>query len=291
MNIFKDKIVLMATAVVILGGFYALQEPTAESKSEAVVTETETMTDPVLRDREILESRLSGESVKSSVWSLVNQFDQPVNAVVNRSNAEDVVLTTQTIVQDLMKCLDVDFCGMEKDTSEDPYFDPTGTVAHKTIERSLNMLNEALKLDPTLKDQLNVDLLERVSEVPSEKIQSLVSDLVPSNSDEVAKVQSSLAKNTEGKSRTQLILNMSKDKKLDRSELVSLLQKTFSESDAYTVINVLESLPKYNLSEDELARTTIYLCRFKVDEYEHNWKAVKKNVEKVFSDFSKVCNE
>jgi hypothetical protein len=29
MNIFKDKFVLMATAVVILGGFYALQEPTA----------------------------------------------------------------------------------------------------------------------------------------------------------------------------------------------------------------------------------------------------------------------
>lgn len=291
MNIFKDKLILLATAVVILGGVYALQEPAPEEQTTEVISEAEATVDPILRDREIIESRLAQTTVSNPVWGLINKFDQPVATVVNRSNAEEVIAVTQNVVQDLMKCIDVDFCGMEKDTTEDPYFDPTGTVAHKTIERSLDMLNEALKLDPTLKDQLNIDLLERVSEIPSEKIQGLVSDLVPDSSDEVAKVQSSLARNTEGKSRTQLLLNMSKDKKLDRTELINLLQKTFSESDAYTVINVLESLPKLNLNEDELARTTVYLCRFKVDEYEHNWKAVKKNVEKVFADFSKVCNE
>lgn len=291
MNILKDKVVLLAIVTVLLGGVYALQEPATEEVVDTVATEPAPTIDPVLRDKEILEARLSETTVNHSVWALINKFDQPATAVVTRSNANEVVEVAQDVVQDLMKCLDVDFCGMEKDSSEDPYFDPTGTVAHKTIERSLSLINEAIILDPALKENLNLDLLERISEIPSEKIQSLVSDLVPERSDEVAKVQSSLAKNTEGKSRTQLLLNMSKDKKLDRSEMVNLLQKTFSESDAYTVINVLESLPKFNLNEDELARTTVYLCRFKVDGYEHNWKAVKKNVEKVFADFSKICNE
>ncbi len=309
MEILKDKYTWIALAVIFLGGGYLLQESSSITNEGLTTNENgKAVKEKVLskspeRDLEIIEGRLSSGILKEgdnqNLWSALNQYGKKPNEVIDRSNAKEMLPFGQTVIGDLLKCLDVDFCGMEKDSEDDPYFDPTGTVAHKTIERSLELMIQASKLQPELKAELNIDLLGRVSEIPSERIQSLVTELLPDESviatldkqDEIKKVESALEKNTTGKARTSLLLKISKDKKVDREELVSMLKRTFTESDVYTVVNVLENLKGMNLSDDELAKTTVYLCRFKIDEYEHNWKAVKKNVEKVFPEFNKVCNE
>ena len=310
MNFLKDKYTLLAILLVILGGVYLLQDSSSsgqENTGAEVITNDSSndLQKSPEKDLEILEGRLSQgileDAENQNLWGLLNQYNKKPNEVINRSNAKQMIPLGQTVISDLLKCIDVDFCGMERDSNEDPYFDPTGTVAHKTIERSLELMIAAKKLDPELSLEVNTDLLEKVADIPSERIQSLVAELLPeaelsanaSNEklDEIKKVESALLKNTSGQSRTTLLLKLAKDKKADRDELVSLLKKTFAESDAYTVVNVLENLKAMNLSEDELAKTTVYLCKFKIDEYEHNWKAIKKNVEKVFPEFSKVCNE
>lgn len=310
MNFLKDKYTLIAILLVVLGGVYLLQDSSSSNLentgSEVIANDSSNdLQKSPEKDLEILEGRLSQgvleDAENQNLWGLMNQYNKKPNEVINRSNAKQMIPLGQTVISDLLKCIDVDFCGMERDSNEDPYFDPTGTVAHKTIERSLELMIAAKKLDPELSLEINADLLEKVADIPSERIQSLVAELLPeaelsanaSNEklDEIKKVESALLKNTTGQSRTTLLLKLAKDTKADRDELVSLLKKTFAESDAYTVVNVLENLKAMNLSEDELAKTTVYLCKFKIDEYEHNWKAIKKNVEKVFPEFSKVCNE
>lgn len=308
MEILKDKYTWIALVAIILGGGYLLQESSGQSESDSSeeivqLEETSSAKRTPMRDLEIIEGRLSQEiladSENQNLWSALNQYNKKANEVINRSNAKQMLPMGQVVISDLLKCLDVDFCGMERDNEEDPYFDPTGTVAHKTIERTLELMIAATIVEPELKADLNLTLLERVADIPSERIQSLVTELLPDGvaldvtekKDEVKKIEAALEKTTTGKARTSLLQKLAKDKKTDRGELVSMLQKTFSESDVYTVVNVVENLKSLNLSEDELAKTTVYLCRFKIDEYEHNWKAVKKNVEKVFPEFSKVCNE
>lgn len=315
MEILKDKYTWLALMVIVLGGGYLLQESSSSvhenAPEEMVQTEDANSGKRTpLRDLEIIEGRLSqdvlNDGENQNLWGLLNQYNKKPNEVIDRSNAKQMLPLGQTVISDLLKCLDVDFCGMEKDSEEDPYFDPTGTVAHRTIERSLELMIAATKVDPELQADLNVALLERVADIPSERIQSLVTELLPEGialnsngnsgdlnekQDEIKKVEAALEKSTTGKARTSLLIKLSKDKKTDREELVSMLKKTFSEADVYTVVNVVENLKSMNLSEDELAKTTVYLCRFKIDEYEHNWKAVKKNVEKVFPEFTKVCNE
>lgn len=308
MEILKDKYTWLALVIMILGGGYLLQGSTSPklevtTSDSLAVVQTKAAKTSVVRDIQNLESLISENVFRDNdnrkLWDLLNQYNKKPNEVTNRSNAGQILPFSELVINDLLKCLDVDFCGMERDSEDDPYFDPTGTVAHKTIERSLQLMIAAVDISPDLRGKLNPALLERVAEIQSERIQSLVAELIPTEGainiserqDEIKKIEAALEKNSQGKARASLLVAMSKDKKNNRDDLVSSLQKTFSEADTYTIVSVVENLKFMNLSLDELAKTTVYLCRLKIDDYEHNWKAVKSNVEKIFPDFNKVCNE
>lgn len=307
MDWLKDKNAWIAIVMIVLGGAYLLKSPSTDLQPEEVASKNEekiqssSINSPE-KDRKILEAYLDKTALQHSedkeIWSLLNQFNKKPQEVVNRSNAKQMIPFGLGVMGELLKCIDIDFCGMEKDSEDDPYFDPTGTTAHRTIERALELMITATKIQPDSAQNLDYELLEKVGDIPSERIQALVAELLPvlpdesgNQKDEVKKIESALAKNTNGKSRIALLTKMAKNKNHDRQDFLNLLSNTFAEADAYTVVSVVENLKSLNLSPDELAKSTIYLCRFKVDDYEHNWRAVKRNVENVFPEFSKLCQE
>ncbi len=297
MNLLKDKSVLISAIVIAVAGYWLLNnqnDKVSSPNQNEYVQNTESKKDvatlKLSNDIEVVAKKINSVLSKNELWNTLASYEIKAENFVSRSNAREVKEYSELLVMELFQCLDDNYCGMEKDSEDDPYFDPTGTTAHKLIERSLKFLNQALLVDANLKKDLDYDLLQKISEIPSEKIQSLVSQNLEGSQDEVKKVQSSLMRNSSGKARVDALLSLKKSSPDQRMIFLEALKTTFSEGDAYTVVSVAENLDKFKLNDDELAGTIIYLCRFKNESFEHNWSAIKVNVEKIYPDFNKLCN-
>ncbi|RPJ70674.1 MAG: hypothetical protein EHM20_15270 [Alphaproteobacteria bacterium] len=249
-------------------------------------------------DQAKLEGNLSPSILSDKNWKAVNDYALNVKTLVSKDNAKELFELTQGSVKDLASCLKKDFCGMEKRSDADAYFDDKKTPGHILLGRNLEIMVAALERNKDLKAKLDWELVRELTDSENEKIQVLALDIIKnydpenSNTDKLLEI----ADKFEGNAKANALEKIADKEKIknslnDRILLVNALEKSFAQDDPHTVISIVEKMGKMNLSEDEILKVSRNLCHFKEDhgEDDPNWKMIKYNMKKI-TDLNKICN-
>lgn len=293
------KAVLFIIVFLCSAGFF-LKSPTSATQKNAENTNTKNSSlsssnaENILKnDLAKLERNLKIETVQDRNWVSVNNYSISVKDLVNPKNSKHLFNLTNGSIANLANCLKKDFCGMERRSESDAYFDENKTPGHILLGRSLNIMLEGLRINPDLKSQIDWDLMNELTYSSNEIIQVLALELIKEydTSDNDTDHLLKIVDNFKGNAKAQALAKLStKDSSSDRIIFVNSLEKTFAGDDPNTVISVVESLKKMNLSNEEMARVSKNLCHYKENGTDDpNWRMIKYNMGKVSIDLDNIC--
>lgn len=246
----------------------------------------------VTRDQEALKKNFKPEILKSKNWDEVNNYALSAKSLVQASNSSEWFKFSQSSAKDLAACLKKDFCKMERRNDNDSYFDETKTPAHILAGRNLEIMLASLKLNPGLKKNIDGELIRELTESQNEKIQVLALEIYQDFLSGETKVNQLLeiAENYQGNAKARALEKISSQTTpADRIQLLNALEKSFAIDDPNTVISIVEKMKKMNLSQDEIVKVSMNLCRFKDNGSDDpNWKMIKYDM-KNLSNLEKIC--
>jgi DNA-binding XRE family transcriptional regulator len=258
--------------------------------SKVAPTTTQTI---LKKDQERLERNLKPETLRDEHWAQVNDYAVDVKKLLNKNNANHFFKLSNGSIASLASCLKKDFCGMEKRSEKDAYFDKNKTPGHILLARNLSIMLESLRLNPELQKEIDWDLIEELTDNSNETIQVLAVALIKDYSqidadpENLYKVVDRYKGNAKADALSELSNNNSASERL---MLVSSLEKAFAVDDPNTVISVVEKLKKMNLSQAEMAKVSRNLCHYKENGSDDpNWKMIKYDMGKVRIDLEKIC--
>ncbi len=245
-------------------------------------------------DRLVLERNLRTRVLHDPNWIKVNDFSIGIQELVDSENAKDMFKISNDSLDDLESCLKKDFCGMERRSEDDSYFDDGKTPGHILLGRNLEILLQSLKFNPELSNRLDWDLIRELTESANEKVQVLALKLLKdykTNESDTARLLK-IAENFKGKAKADALIFLSdRNANADREMILNSLEKSFANDDPNTAISVVEKLGKMNLLKSELERIAKYLCHYKEKGAdEHNWKMIDYQMGKLDVDLDNICN-
>jgi hypothetical protein len=253
-----------------------------------------TNTENILKnDLAKLVRNLKIETVQDRNWVNVNDYSINVKELVNPKNSKHLFNLTNGSIANLANCLKKDFCGMERRSESDAYFDENKTPGHILLGRSLNIMLESLRINPGLQSKIDWDLINEFTFSSNERIQVLAVELIKeydtseNDTDNLFKI----VDNFKGNAKADALAKLSvKDSSSERIIFVNSLEKAFAGDDPNTVISVVENLKKMNLSKEEMARVSKNLCHYKENGTDDpNWKMIKYDMGKVSIDLENIC--
>ena len=289
------KIILILFVVSGLIGVWFIKSHSAPDKK---VTEanssTQTPEEILENDYKKIEKNLKPENISGDEWKQINTYSIPPEKIVTKNSAANYFKTAQNNIPDIFSCLKKDFCGMSTRNENDAYFDDQKTPAHILINRSLLVMKESLKQDPTLKSSVDWDLMQELAASGSDILAIEALDLIRLYNAEGMKTDEliKLSDNYKGEAQAEALARISKKNSPSDKLLVSnKIQDIFESSDNNTVISVLDKVKGMNFTNTELSHVLINLCRYKNDvNQEESWKMIKYKANLIFSDFEKLCN-
>ncbi|MGZ3789884.1 MAG: hypothetical protein ACXVLQ_15200 [Bacteriovorax sp.] len=244
-------------------------------------------------DRQKLERSLKKEILKDENWVKVNDYSLAVKDLVTKKNARELFNLTNESISDLARCLKKDFCGMERRNDDDAYFDESKTPAHILLGRNLEIMLESLQIYPELKQKVNWELINELTDSANEQIQVLSIlllkkfNLKEDESDKLYKFADDFKGSAKARALKELALRNSDT---DRELLLNSIEKSFAIDDPHTAISIVESLGKMNLSKNELERVSRNLCHYKDNgETDPNWKMIRYLMGKISIDLNRTC--
>lgn len=218
----------------------------------------------------------------------LNNFRTPLKDILSRVDPKGYARFLEDTIKKIHSCLEIDFCGMEKDSPDSPYFDEKNTVAHKTLLRSLSALEILVNQDDgsIIRDQLDSSMLERLLENNNADIQEKAMILLK---EKLGKEQSfetimSYESSFSGLAKAHFYeeLANSSTNETQRENYLESLAKTLESSDPHTVLSVVEKIPKFSVEKEKLSRIAQGLCRFHADPGQHyNWLSVSHEIKKL----------
>lgn len=295
------KKVILILFVVLAGAWWKISPRFSfkPSLSNEVISNaigpTATMKSPeeiVADDYAKIAKILSPKNTSSDEWRQINNYAVKVEALVNAQNAKDYFRTAQSNIPDLFSCLKKDFCGMETRGADDAYFDEQRTPAHILLNRSLIFMRESLRNDPSLKSEVNWELMKELTTSGADILSVAALGIIREFNSEVVTTEEliKVTRHLKGQAKADALANLSKkSNSADKILLASEVEEIFAMSDANTAISVLKNLRNMNLGAD-VSRILINLCQFKDNEQSHNWPIIKTAANKINKNFEKTCN-
>lgn len=296
----KKALLPLLIVIVVAGAWWNFSPRSSftPAPSDEAVTTAETaasMKSPeeiLANDYEKIAKNLSPKNTSNDEWKQINNYAVRPDALVNAQNAKGYFKTAQANVPDLFSCLKKDFCGMETRGEDDAYFDDQRTPAHILINRNLSIMKESLRKDPSLKSEVDWELMKELATSGSDMLSVEALDIIREfdsesvKTDELIKVTQDL----KGQAKADALLNLSKrSNSTDKILLASEVEEVFAMGDANTVISVLEKLRNMSLGANA-SRVLKNLCRFKDNEQSHNWPVIKTQANKINKNFEQMCN-
>lgn len=296
----KKALLPLLIVIVVAGAWWNFSPRSSftPAPSDEAVTTAETATpmkspeEILANDYEKIAKNLSPKNTSNDEWKQINNYAVRPDALVNAQNAKGYFKTAQSNVPDLFSCLKKDFCGMETRGEDDAYFDDQRTPAHILINRNLSIMKESLRKDPSLKSEVDWELMKELATSGSDMLSVEALDIIREfdsesvKTDELIKVTQDL----KGQAKADALLNLSKrSNSTDKILLASEVEEVFAMGDANTVISVLEKLRNMSLGANA-SRVLKNLCRFKDNEQSHNWPVIKTQANKINKNFEQMCN-
>lgn len=291
----KKTIIVSILVLFCAGGWWKSQPGTSLSLSKTPV-KVNAVTDILADDQQKLERNINKEVLADEFWPQINDYTKNAKSMVDKNNAKAIFKITQGAIKDLATCLKKDFCGMERRNDNDAYFDDVKTPGHILLGRNLDIMIEALQVDPDLKKELEWELIRELTENENEKIQVLALEIIKdfdqsgADTDKLLEIADNFKGNAKAEAFAKIASRDSLNTENNRILLVNALEKSFSGDDPNTVISVVEKMNKMRLSESEIAKVSRNLCHFKENGSDDpNWKMIKYDMAKV-ADLDKICN-
>lgn len=247
----------------------------------------------LIRDQAKLESHFKPEILSNKQWPQVNDYSLSAQNLVNQKNSRELFILNHSSAKDLAACLKKNFCGMEKRSDDDAYFDEAKTPGHILLGRNLDIMLEALRINPDLQTEIDWDLIRELTESENEKIQvialTIIKDYDASNED-IAKLLK-IADHFKGEAKASALEQIaSRDSSIERMQLMNAVEKSFALDDPHTVISIVEKMEKMSLSKEEIAKVSRNLCRFKESGADDpNWKMIKYDM-RPLADLDQLCH-
>ncbi|MDD4973450.1 MAG: hypothetical protein PHY93_03820 [Bacteriovorax sp.] len=293
----KKRIFFLVIAVLTSAGLlWKSQSSTSLTNLTNTFANTPANTNPEIvltKDLERLERNLKIETLQDENWAQVNDYSITAKNLVNKKNANHLFKLTNGSIANLAGCLKKDFCGMERRSENDSYFDKNKTPGHILLARNLSIMLESLRINPELQREIDWDLIRELTDNSNDTIQVLAIELIKdfsvieSDPENLFKLVDNYKGNAKADALTELSKNSSSS---ERQLLVNSLEKAFAADDPNTVISVVEKLKKMNLSVDEMTKVSKNLCHYKEKGTEDpNWKMIKYDMGKVSIDLEKIC--
>jgi hypothetical protein len=291
------KVLLPILIVIVVAGVWWSYSPRSSFVVPEVTFENDKvpMKSPeeiVAADYEKIARNLSDKNTSGDEWKQINNYSLSPETLVTNTNAKTYFKTAQSNVPDIFSCLKKDFCGMETRGEDDAYFDDQKTPAHILLNRNLKIMKESLRVDGSLKSEVDWSLMKELATSGSDLISVEALDIIREfdsesvKTDELIKVTQDL----KGQAKADALFNLSKkSNSTDKILLASEVGDIFATGDANTVISVLENLRNMSLGANA-SRVLFHLCRFKTNENSQNWPMVKMMANKVNNEFEKMCN-
>lgn len=218
-------------------------------------------------------------------WANIKNFNLEVHDLREEGGEKPLFEASLSVIKDLSSCISVNYCGMKKDSEEKAYFDPENTFAHKIAARSLKIMAHLAKKNPALLAEIEGGFWDHVLAFNSRQVTALALELTSTDSHIFNTEFQRIMNQSVGELRILLLRKIESNEKL----LDYAIDKTFSEADPYTLIDVLSKIDKIKNSHEVFSRYEHLLCRIKTDELEHNWLAVKKLASKINPQFEAIC--
>ncbi len=266
-----------------------------QSEGSAFATSVKTSDAILLNDRMKLEKNLRLDVIQSENWIKINDYSMAVNELVTRKNSRDLFRITNESISDLARCLKKDFCGMEKRNDNDSYFDNSKTPGHILLGRDLEIMYESLKGNNDLRKDVDWNLVRELTDSANEKIQVMATMLLKDFSPKEESDSSRLLKTIDsykGNAKAQsLVVFSERTSEEDHRQLLTSIEKSFSDDDPNTAMSVVEKLGKMKLTQSELEKVSGYLCHYREGGGdEHNWKMIRYEMGKLSIDLDDICS-
>ena len=250
---------------------------------------TEIIIDSVLsKDIQKLAQELRVNEDETYRLKELNNFRTPLKDILDRVDPEGYARFLENTIKKISSCLEVNFCGMEKDSPESPYFDEASTIAHKTLLRSLSALEILIEQGhgDLIKEQMDSGVLERLLENNNLDIQQKSMGLLKVKLgkkeafETIMKHEASFS--GEAKASFYEELSNSFANKSQHQEYIDSLATTLESGDPNTVLSVFERFPEFSVEKEKLSKMAQSLCRFQTlpNQY-HNWKVLRLRIDKL----------
>lgn len=290
---------IIVVFVLIFGSalvWWKSQQGTMPIESRNSSGSTRTGSEILANDQAKLEANLRPIILSDKNWKAVNDYALNAKTLVTKDNAKELFELTQKSAKDLASCLSKDFCGMERRSDADAYFDDKKTPGHILLGRNLEIMIETLEQNNELRKKLDWELIRELTDNGNEKIQVLALDIIKnydsenSNTDKLLEIADRFEGNAKANA-LEKIADKDKNSLNSRILLVNALEKSFAQDDPHTVISIVEKIGKMNLSNDEILKVSRNLCHFKEDHGadDPNWKMIKYNMKNI-TDLNNICN-
>lgn len=246
-----------------------------------------------IADRVIFKNVSDQKKVKQISLQNINDFSKKATDIVNKENAVELLNLSIQNIKILNECIQKNYCGMAKRNDEDPYFDFDRTPAHIYLKRSLEILLESLKIEPSLISSVDWELIDELSKNSNQNIQLLTLDLLSRNGDFNKNIEHLLFLLSQFKGEAKadgLVLLSLKINLENKKQFLNLLEKIFLTDDNDTILNVVSKLGKMSLSQKEIERVTPSICHLKTEILNGaNWKMIKHDYFNLNLDLDKIC--
>jgi hypothetical protein len=287
------KIVLYLFVVIICAMGVVKIEQGVQEKDEANNGPKSLENNIFNKDKDKLKGHFNKQILNDENWKSINDYSIPPANLVTSEKSEKLFKLAIENIETLSVCLMKDYCGMEKKSDQDAYFDDAKTPGHILLGRNLEIISEALKINGKWKDEVDWDLIRELSNNKNEKIQKLAFYLLFNYGEktDLKNEAMSLMRSYKGQARALALLDLSagRDTKSHR-QLVHLISQTFLLNDPNTVISVLEKMGRMKLSVLELKELSKSICHFQDDELGgHNWKMMNFLLKKQMIDLQGIC--
>jgi hypothetical protein len=296
----KSKLLLLIALFLSAGLLFKMQTgifPRSLAFADSVKSDQmNKVRDTILNnDRKVLEKNLSTQILSDKYWSVINDFSVSPNQLVNSNNSRALFKLTNGTIGDLVGCLKKNFCGMERRSDNDAYFDENKTPAHILLGRNLEIMLVTLAAHSEYQSEIDWEVIRELTENSNEKVQVMAIRLLQMKNNSGDNLQIlNIVDNYKGIAKAQALSEIANSKGNDQDErqlLLNSIEKSFAADDPHTVISIVENLGNMHLKRDELDRVSKYLCHYKENGTDDpNWKMIKYLMHKWEVDLQNSCN-
>lgn len=296
----KRKLIFSLVILIIGAGLYKKLGSSANTHSTPIINSSNDQSpkmtaESILKnDQERLNKNINTEILNDLSWKEINNYSIKPNMLVNSKNATHLFKIANKVVPDLVSCLKKDFCGMERRNENDSYFDERKTPAHILLERNLSIMLLSLKENPELKQEIDWNLVNELTENSNENIQVMAVELMANfNSDKIEEAKIlKIVDEYKGDAKANALSKLAQSNPgANKSGLIDSIEKAFTNDDPNTVISVVEKLEKMNLTTDQLTKVAKKLCHYKENGTDDpNWKMIRYNMGKMKIDLDSTCS-